>query len=459
MADKAISELVAAPSVTPDSLFVLQQDGTAKKLTAQVLENWLLSFAGGHGGIQSWVPLKKEGLVTTYRITLADQTPIDIDVVDGRGIESVKPTSTNGLVVTYTITYNDGNTDTITVTNGEKGDKGDNANVWIRYASQKPTASSHSIGEVADAWIGICSNHMETAPTDWQQYQWYRWKGEKGDPGEPATLVSSQITYQVGDSGTIIPSGSWSESIPTVPQGKYLWTREITKFNTGSPITKYSVSRFGIDGTGAVSTVAGVSPDADGNVPLTAADVKALPIDGGTMEGPVNMSGQKLSGLNAPTADDEAATKGYVDTNKVDKANVVNNFSTTEEGFVADARALKVLNDSKLSMELLWENASPESSFPPQSIAVDLSEGDLVAISFKSFCVLAFKKGVNRVGFVNMYGPAIHAININCRTFDICDNSIRFEDGYVFLYQNQTIELNNEAAIPTEIYVIKGASA
>ena len=223
--------------------------------------------------------------------------------------------------------------------------------------------------------------------------------------------------------------------------------------------TKGYVDEIIQSGTGAVSTVAGVSPDADGNVPLTAADVKALPIDGGTMEGPVNMSGQKLSGLNAPTADDEAATKGYVDTNKVDKANVVNNFTTTEEGFVADARALKVLNDSKLSMELLWENASPESSFPPQSIAVDLSEGDLVAISFKSFCVLAFKKGVNRVGFVNMYGPAIHAININCRTFDICDNSIRFEDGYVFLYQNQTIELNNEAAIPTEIYVIKGASA
>ena len=349
MADKAISELVAAPSVTPDSLFVLQQDGTAKKLTAQVLENWLLSFAGGHGGIQSWVPLKTEGLVTTYRITLTDQTHIDIDVVDGRGIESVKPTSTNGLVVTYTITYNDGNTDTITVTNGEKGDKGDNANVWIRYASQKPTASSHSFGEVADAWIGICSNHLETAPTDWQQYQWYQWKGEKGDPGEPATLVSSQITYKVGDSGTIIPSGSWSESIPPVPQGKYLWTREITKFNTGSPITKYSVSRFGIDGTGAVSTVAGVSPDADGNVPLTAADVKALPVPGGTMEGPINMNGQSLSGLNAPTVDDEAATKGYVDTNKVDKANVVNNFATTEEGFVADARALKMLNKDKLS--------------------------------------------------------------------------------------------------------------
>lgn len=66
-------------------------------------------------------------------------------------------------------------------------------------------------------------------------------------------------------------------------------------------------------GTGAVSTVAGVSPDADGNVPLTAADVKALPVVGGTMEGAINMNGQKLSGLNEPTSDNEPATKGYAD--------------------------------------------------------------------------------------------------------------------------------------------------
>lgn len=127
--------------------------------------------------------------------------------------------------------------------------------------------------------------------------------------------------------------------------------------------TKGYVAEIIQSGTGAVSTVAGVSPDADGNVPLTASDVTALPIGGGDMEGPVNMSGQKLSGLNAPTADDEAATKGYVDdeiakidvssqiSGKVDKANVVNNFSTTEEGFVADARALQVLNDKFTAVE------------------------------------------------------------------------------------------------------------
>lgn len=46
------------------------------------------------------------------------------------------------------------------------------------------------------------------------------------------------------------------------------------------------------------------------------------------------------------TLSDKYTTKEYVDEKKVDKTSVVNNFTTTEPGFVADARALKVLNDN-----------------------------------------------------------------------------------------------------------------
>ena len=53
MANRQISDLSAANAVQAADLFVLEQDGTAKKLTGQILENWLLSFADGHGGIQS----------------------------------------------------------------------------------------------------------------------------------------------------------------------------------------------------------------------------------------------------------------------------------------------------------------------------------------------------------------------------------------------------------------------
>lgn len=326
MADKSVGELIAAQSVTPTDLFVLEQNGTAKKLTGQILENWLVSFADGHGGIQSIEKLSTNVLADTYRITLADTTTFDFVVTNGRGITGISKTGTSGLVDTYTIRYNNGTTSTFTVTNGEKGDKGDNAYIWIKYASQEPTESSHSMGDIPDDWIGIYYGNASTAPTDWKQYKWFKHKGEKGDTGNPATLVTKSVTYQVGDSGTIIPSGSWGSSIPVVSQGKYLWTKTEVRFNTGDPIVSYSVARMGIDGTGSVSSVAGVSPDATGNVTLTAADVGALAVSGGDMEGAINMNGQPISGLNDPTEDTQAARKGYVDAAKAE-ANAYTNAS------------------------------------------------------------------------------------------------------------------------------------
>lgn len=313
MADKSVGELIAAQSVTPTDLFVLEQNGTAKKLTGQILENWLVSFADGHGGIQSIVKKSTSGLIDTYRITLADTTTFDFVVTNGRGISSLKKTSTSGLVDTYTFTYNDGTTSTFTVTNGAKGDKGDNAYIWVKYASQEPTASSHSFGDVPDAWIGVYFGTASTAPTDWQEYTWYKFKGEKGDTGDAATLLSSAVEYQTSDSGTIIPSGSWSASVPSVAQGKYLWTKTSNTYNTGSPVVAYSVSRFGIDGAGSVSSVNNQSPDANGNVKLTAGDVGALPTAGGTMTGPINMGGQSITGLSNPTGGTDAVNKGYAD--------------------------------------------------------------------------------------------------------------------------------------------------
>ena len=311
--DKPISELIEALSVLDDDLYVLEQGGEAKKLKWAMFIKFAAARLDGHGGIQSIALTGTSGLIDTYTITMSDGKTYDIAVKNGRGISEISKTSTSGLVDTYTISYNNGTTSTLTVTNGEKGDKGDNAYVWIKYASQEPTESSHSIGDLPDDWIGIYFGKASTAPTDWKQYQWFKHKGEHGDTGAPATLVSTEIVYQSSDSGTIIPSGAWGSSIPVVSQGKYLWTKTEVRFNTGDPIVSYSVARMGIDGTGSVSSVAGVSPDPTGNVTLAAADVGALPVSGGDMTGPIRMNGQPISGLNDPTDATQAARKGYVD--------------------------------------------------------------------------------------------------------------------------------------------------
>lgn len=275
MADKAISELVAAEQIKSTDMFVLEQDGTAKRLQGQTLLNWLTAAAEGHGGISNIVKTGTDGLVDTYTITLADTTTKTFTVTNGNGLTKFEKLSTVELVDTYRFTRSDGTYFTFAVSNGAKGDTGDASHVWIKYASQQPTANSHSIGDNPDDWMGIYSGTAETAPTDWQAYKWYQIKGEKGETGAPATVTGVTVEYIVSDSGTIIPSGSWSTTIPSVPQGKYLWTRSTTNFNTGTPAVSYSVTRMGVDGSGSVSSVNDKSPSDSGNVTLTAGDIQA----------------------------------------------------------------------------------------------------------------------------------------------------------------------------------------
>ena len=244
MADKSIGELVAATSVGATDLFVLEQNNTAKKLTGQTLENWLVSFADGHGGIHSLVKTSSSG--------------------------------TNPVIDTYTITYADQTTSTFQVKNGVKGDKGDSQYVHIKYSSAMPTKNS-DMYDTPDNYIGIYSGASSTAPTDYTSYTWFKYKGEKGDIGTPATITSQAVEYQAGTSGTIIPSGTWTTTIPTVPSGSYLWTKTTVSFNSGSPVISYSVARMGIDGSGSVSTVNNVSPDSNGNIIIDAEGIGAEP--------------------------------------------------------------------------------------------------------------------------------------------------------------------------------------
>ena len=119
---------------------------------------------------------------------------------DGRGISKIEKTSSSGLVDTYTATFSDGSAaGSFTVTNGAKGDRGE--------------------------------------------------KGETGATGATgAPLRTSSIQYQAGASNTTPPSGTWSNSVVSAPQGQYLWTK--LTYSDGS--VSYSVARQGHDGaTGA----------------------------------------------------------------------------------------------------------------------------------------------------------------------------------------------------------------
>lgn len=222
MADKTISELAAATSVGSADLFVLEQANTAKKLTGQILENWLVSFADGHGGIQSITKISSTGtnpVIDTYRITLADTTTFDF-----------------------------------TVTNGLKGDTGAATYVWIKWAAQQPTADNQ-MSDNPDAWIGIYTGLSSTAPTAYTSYRWYEYKGDKGDTGATGASIAS-ITRTAGDGSP----GTYDTYTVTLDNGTVAGTFMVYQ---------------GLNGTGAVNSVNGVSPDAVGNVALTPANIGA----------------------------------------------------------------------------------------------------------------------------------------------------------------------------------------
>ena len=79
-------------------------------------------------------------------------------------------------------------------------------------------------------------------------------KGDKGDTGAAGKgIVSTTITYQKSDSGTVVPNGTWSSSIPNVGASEYLWTKTVITYTSGDPSTSYSVGMMGDTGRGITS--------------------------------------------------------------------------------------------------------------------------------------------------------------------------------------------------------------
>ncbi len=143
---------------------------------------------------------------------------------------------------------------------GDKGDKGDTG-------AKGDTGSTGAQGPKGEK--GDTGATGGTGP-----------QGPQGATGAAATVTGSATVFQASASGTAVPTGAWSATPPAVVAGQYLWTRTTIQFNSGDPVVTYSVARWGMDGSGAVSSVNGVSPDDSGNVQITG---DSLTVDGETI--------------------------------------------------------------------------------------------------------------------------------------------------------------------------------
>ena len=84
----------------------------------------------------------------------------------------------------------------------------------------------------------------------------YAKQGTVGATGSAGTSVTvSSIQYQAGDSATTPPTGTWSSSVVSVSEGKYLWTK--TTFSDNK--VAYGVAKQGLDGASGTPGVDAVT--------------------------------------------------------------------------------------------------------------------------------------------------------------------------------------------------------
>ena len=72
-----------------------------------------------------------------------------------------------------------------------------------------------------------------------------------GTTGPAPTVTSTSYEYQNSSSGTTIPTGTWSSTVPTTPQGSFRWTKVTATFDNNTTSTWYSCSYMGVDGQGS----------------------------------------------------------------------------------------------------------------------------------------------------------------------------------------------------------------
>lgn len=188
-----------------------------------------------------------------------------------------------------------------------------------------------------------------------------------------------------------------------------------TQVNPGIPVFDWGSEDFRFRVPVTAPKVTGLSqPVGDSDAVNKAYADGKLSLSGGEMTGTLDMGGCALTGLQEPGESTDAATKQYA--------------------------------DGKLSMTLLWENASPQSRFPKQTIPLDLQEYPLVCLLVASHCNW-------RALICSIADVGNHLLTVDSTKYR---SALVTVDGVEFMdaYNNTTAD--NYYLIPYRIYGLRG---
>lgn len=113
----------------------------------------------------------------------------------------------------------------------------------INQNAEKITLQAKSVTEIK----GIASSANSNASSALNKANSLTDRANSGE-FDGRGVSSTSVEYQASTSGTTVPTGTWSTTIPTVAQGSYLWTKTTTNYTSGTPTIGYSVARMGVNG-------------------------------------------------------------------------------------------------------------------------------------------------------------------------------------------------------------------
>lgn len=144
------------------------------------------------------------------------------------------------------------------------------SHVVIRYADD---ILGTNFNAESGKYIGVISTTRhpnELVPDD---FTWVKLQGPEGPQGEQGSpgrdgvdgvagkngvgIADTSITYAVSVSGTQEPESGWSEQVPELIKGRFLWTKTFWRYTDGAHETGYSVAYIGQDGNTGKDGIAG----------------------------------------------------------------------------------------------------------------------------------------------------------------------------------------------------------
>ena len=166
---------------------------------------------------------------------------IGTDGEDGTSVFVQSATKTDGTT-TVVIADSEGNTNTLTIVDGEDGEDGHpgtnglNGYVHTAWANSADGSQDFSTSvSTGKSYLGTYTDNTQADSQTYTDYSWTLIKGLDGQPGADGVGISSIVEQYYQSTSPAEPTGGeWTEEQPVWSSGTYIWTRSIVTWDDGT---------------------------------------------------------------------------------------------------------------------------------------------------------------------------------------------------------------------------------